>query len=219
MRDSRLLAALLAPLIALLVLSASVAVPILCRPFYYAHIGAMNLPARTGLSQAEIRAAYDQVLDYCTGRTEDFSAGVLPFSASGAEHFADVRGLFLLDLGVLAGSAAALAAVMAVARRRRLRPRRLLGRGPGFWAALGLGAAFLAVGGLAALDFERAFTVFHTLFFPGKDNWMFDWRTDPVILILPQDFFRNCALLVLILLLVWCGALIGADLRRGRKGK
>ena len=77
----------------------------------------------------------------------------------------------------------------------------------------------LTVAALAALDFDRAFVVFHSIFFPGKDNWIFDWQTDPIILFLPQDFFRNCALLILALLLVWCGALIAADLWAGNRGK
>ena len=66
------------------------------------------------------------------------------------------------------------------------------------------------------LDFQRAFVVFHTLFFPGKTNWLFDWRTDPIILFLPEAFFRNCALLILILLVFWCAVLIAADLWAGR---
>ena len=216
MRQSKLLSLFLAVLTALAVLTGAVAVPILCRPFYYAQIGPLGLEGSTGLTGDQIRQAYDQVLDYCTGLSETFSAGVLPFSDSGASHFADVRGLFLLDLGALAGSLIALAAVILLCRRR-VRPQPLLGRGPGFWGACGLGAVFLVIGGLAALDFDRAFTVFHALFFPGKTNWIFDWRTDPVILILPQDFFRNCALLVLALLLLWCAVLIAADLLAARR--
>ena len=211
MRQSKLLSVLLSVLLALAVLAGAVAVPILCRPFYYAQIGPLGLEEYTGLTGDQIRQAYDQVLDYCTGRSEDFSAGVLPFSASGASHFADVRVLFLLDLGVLAGSLIALAAVLLLCRRR-VRPYPFLGRGPGFWGACGLGAVFLLVGGLAALDFNRAFTLFHALFFPGKTNWIFDWRTDPVILILPQEFFCSCALLILAHILLWCAVLIAADL-------
>ena len=33
---------------------------------------------------------------------------------------------------------------------------------------------------------------------------------------MPEEFFRNCALLILILLLLWCGVLIAADLAAGR---
>lgn len=217
MKESKLLSLALAVVLALGVLSGAVAVPILCRTFYYAQIGPLGLEEYTGLNEQVIREAYDDVLDYCTGKTDTFSAGLLPFSESGESHFADVRGLFLLDLRVLAVSLGALVVLLLFARWRRLRPRRFLGRGPGFWGAAGLGGAFLIIGGLAALDFDRAFVVFHTLFFPGKDNWIFDWRTDPVILILPQDFFRNCAILVLLLLLVWCAALIALDFITGRK--
>ena len=217
MKESKLLSLALAVVLALGVLSGAVAVPILCRTFYYAQIGPLGLEEYTGLNEQVIREAYDDVLDYCTGKTDTFSAGLLPFSQSGESHFADVRGLFLLDLRVLAVSLGALVVLLLFARWRRLRPRRFLGRGPGFWGAAGLGGAFLIIGGLAALDFDRAFVIFHTLFFPGKDNWIFDWRTDPVILILPQDFFRNCAILVLLLLLVWCAALIVLDVITGRK--
>lgn len=102
-------------------------------------------------------------------------------------------------------------------RRKGMALCRFGGRGPGFWAACGLGGLFVIVGGLAALDFDRAFTVFHTIFFPGKDNWLFDPATDPVILILPEEFFRSCALLILAGLLLACGVLIAADLRRRRR--
>lgn len=218
MKTSKPLSVLLSILIALVVLTGSVAVPLLCRSFYYAHIGPMRLEDY-GLSRGEIETAYNEMMDFCLGRREDFSAGALAFSPSGADHFADVRGLFVLDLRVLKASLALLLAALVVCKIKQVRPCRFLGRGPGFWAAAGLGAAFLVVGGLAALDFDRAFVIFHAVFFPGKDNWIFDWRIDPIILFLPQDFFRNCALLILGLLLVWCGALIAADLLAGKGRK
>ena len=216
MKTSKPLSITLSVLTALVVLTGAVAVPLLCRSFYYAHIGPMGLEG-WGLTREEIETAYDEMMDFCLGKREDFSAGVLSFSQSGADHFADVRGLFLLDLRVLAGTLILLAAALAVCKVKGVRPHLFLGRGPGFWAAAGLGAVFLTVGGLAALDFDRAFVVFHSVFFPGKDNWIFDWRTDPIILLLPQDFFRNCAILILALLLAWCAALIGADLWLGRR--
>ena len=185
MKSSKLLCILSALATALLVLSASVAAPILCRPFYYAHIAPLEL-TRYGLPAEEIRRAYGEMMDYCLGLRPDFAAGVLPASPEGAAHFADVRALFLLDLGVLVLSALVLAVLFAVGRRKKLIPAAPLGHGPGFWAAAGLAAVFLTVGGLAALDFQRAFVVFHTLFFPGKTNWLFDWRTDPIILFPPE---------------------------------
>lgn len=206
----KLLAVLCAALTALTVLTAAIAVPILCRPFYYAHVDAYQLTSY-GWTRDEIYTAYNEMMDYCTGLRPDFSAGPLAFSTSGASHFQDVRGLFLLDLRVFFLCLPLLAALLVVCRRKKLEFYRFCGRGPGFWAAAGLGGLFALIGLLAALDFDRAFVVFHHLFFPGKENWIFDYRTDPIILLLPQDFFRNCAILILGLLLVWCATLILFD--------
>lgn len=129
MKSSKLLCILSALATALLVLSASVAAPILCRPFYYAHIAPLEL-TRYGLPAEEIRRAYGEMMDYCLGLRPDFAAGVLPASPEGAAHFADVRALFLLDLGVLVLSALVLAVLFAVGRRKKLIPAAPLGTVP-----------------------------------------------------------------------------------------
>ena len=190
---------------------------LLVRGFYTVQIGPLGICEASGLTRRQAAEAYGDVMDYCMGRRPDFAAGVLPFSQEGASHFADVRVLFLLDIRLLAVSLAALLALYLLRRRKGMALCRFGGRGPGFWAACGLGGLFVIVGGLAALDFDRAFAVFHTIFFPGKDNWLFDPMTDPVILILPEEYFRSCALLILAGLLLACGVLIAADLRRRRR--
>lgn len=218
-KSSKPFSILLAIMIALALLTGAVAVPILCRPFYYAHIGPLALDTCTGLTRDEIKTAYGEMLDYCLGGAE-FSTGVLRWSESGKSHFTDVRSLFLMDLRVLACSLGTLGALAYFLWRGRIKPAPLLGRGPAFWAGAGLGGAFLLLGALAALDFERAFVAFHALFFPGKDNWLFDPREDQIIHILPQEFFRNCAILILALLVLGCAVLIVFDfVRRKRAAK
>ena len=216
MKTSKPLCALLAVLTALALLTFAIAAPILCRPFYYAHIGPLGLEERTGLTREQIQTAFDEMLDYCLG-AEEFSTGVLKWSESGKSHFTDVRALFLLDLRVFFISLGLLAGLWLLKRRGRITPAPLLGRGAAFWAGAGLGGVFLVVGVLAALDFDRAFVAFHALFFPGKDNWLFDPRQDQIINILPQVFFRNCAILILAILAAGCAALVAYDLVRGRK--
>ena len=219
MKQSRLLTVFLAVLITLVLLTGSISIPILCRPFYYAHIAPLGLREQTGLTESEIKTAYGEMLDYCLG-AEDFSTGVLRWSETGKSHFTDVRALFGLDLWTLGISAALLCTTIIMTRRTGRRPYPLLGRGPGFWAGIGLGTLFLLLGALAALDFDRAFVLFHALFFPGKDNWLFDPAADEIINILPQSYFMHCAILILILLAISCAALIAADLllTRRRKG-
>lgn len=195
----KLISVICAIAVALALLTGSVAVPTLLRPLYYAHITPLHLPERSGMTEAEIIDAYDEVLDYCTGVTDEFSAGILPFSEEGAAHFADCRQLFLLDYWLFAASAIVLAAVLVYARKHKL--HRFLNRGPAFWGAGGLTAALLIVGTLAATNFDRAFTLFHKLFFPGKDNWVLYANVDPIIRIMPMEYFRNCALVILGLIL------------------
>lgn len=73
----------------------------------------------------------------------------------------------------------------------------------------------LVIGAAAATNFDRAFTVFHSLFFPGKDNWIFDPAQDPIITLMPEEFFRNCAIFILVVLIAACAAIIIADKRKG----
>ena len=179
------------PAAALAVLTGSIAWVVLLRPFYYAQIGPLGVCQASGLTAAQARAAYSDVMDYCLGLAE------------GASHFADVRVLFILDLAVLAVTLLFLLGLWIACRRRTALPR-LAGRTPGFWAACGLGGGILIVAALAATDFSWAFAIFHSVFFPGKENWLFDPATDPVILLLPEEFFRNCAIAIAASLLLLC---------------
>ena len=191
------------PCIALAVFTGSILPVLLVRGFYTVQIGPLGICEASGLTRQQAAEAFGDVMDYCMGRRPDFAAGVLPFSAEGASHFADVRVLFILDLVVLAVTLLFLLGLWITCRRRTALPR-LAGRTPGFWAACGLGGGILIVAALAATDFDRAFTIFHGVFFPGKENWLFDPATDPVILLLPEEFFRNCAIAIAASLLLLC---------------
>ena len=65
--------------VALAILTGSIAAPIIIRPLSYAQIDPLELERSSGLSREEIIEAYDEVLDYCIGASDEFSAGVLPF--------------------------------------------------------------------------------------------------------------------------------------------
>lgn len=190
----RLLSVLFALALVLFVLTVSIGLPIYIRPFYYAHIEPLGLESYTGLTTAQLREAYNGILDYLTLPNRPFSCGVLPFSSEGEAHFADCRVLFDLNRNVLLLSGAVLGVLLLL--RKKYGPYRLGKHGAAWWAGLLALILPLVIGGLAALDFDRAFVIFHKIFFPGKSNWLFDWRTDPIILALPQEFFRNCAILI-----------------------
>lgn len=213
MKMNKLLSVIMSIAVALALLTGSIAAPILIRPFYYAQIQPLELESASGLSRAEIIRAYDEVLDYCIGVSDEFSAGALPFSESGSAHFDDCRVLFLLDLRLLAGSLIVIVLLKLYDKRHKL--PRLGGHGAPFWGAAGMAAALALIGIAAATDLDRAFIVFHSLFFPGKDNWVFNAATDPVILIMPETFFRSCAIFILAVLLIPSAVIIISDKRKG----
>ena len=190
----RVLSVLCAVCVFLFLLTASISLPIYIRPFYYAHIGAYELEQVSGFSEVQIRQAYDEVLDYLTLPGRSFGTGVMPCSHEAEHHFADCRVLFELNVFILAGSGLIL--VLLFALRKKWGPYRLGKHSPAFWAAVLSVTAPIMIGGLAALDFDRAFVIFHSIFFPGKTNWIFDWNADQIIRVLPQEFFRNCAILI-----------------------
>ncbi len=198
MKPSKLLSAFTSLLLALFLLTAAIAVPILCRPFYYAQIGSLKLAEQTGWSQEVIRGAFDEVMDYLV-KDASFGTGALKWSESGRSHFADCKALFRLDFILLGITALLLLLMIALLWRKKLRLYRFLGQGPCFWAFVGMAAVFLLLAAWALVDFTSLFTAFHTVFFPGKTNWVFDWHTDEIILILPEAFWVRAATLVAVL--------------------
>ena len=212
---ARILSAVFALALILFILTVSIGLPIYIRPFYYAHIEPIGLEAYTGLTAEQLREAYDGILDYLTLPNRPFSCGILPFSAEGEAHFADCRVLFDLNRNVLLMSGGILAVLLLL--QKKFGPYRLGKRHAAWWAGLLALIAPLVIGALAALDFDRAFVIFHQIFFPGKNNWLFDWRTDPIILALPQEFFRNCAILIGAGLVIFSLSLLIFTGRRDKK--
>ncbi|MBR0091603.1 MAG: TIGR01906 family membrane protein [Lachnospiraceae bacterium] len=204
---------LLSLVLALFAVSASVAVPTLWRGFYYLHIDALELPAQTGYSEDVIREAFDAMMDY-EWKGADFSTGQLKWSEEGMQHFADVRVLFHLDIWVLVITALLL--LLFFLFRKKIPLHRFRGFPSAFFAGTGMIVFFGIVTALAALDFDRTFTVFHRIFFPGKTNWVFDYRQDEIIRILPQVYFRNCAILAVGLIVLFCAGYILYGMR-GKK--
>ena len=207
MKD-KILTAIYGVAVALLVLSASIGLPIYVRPFYYMQIDALDIEEYSGFDRETIKEAYDEMIDYCTIPWAEFGTGELKHSEEGASHFADCKGLFILDGAVILISAALVIALFIMARRGVFRLVRPFGFNASFFSAVSLLGVFALVAALASIDFRAAFTIFHKLMFPGKDNWIFDPRTDEIILILPIDFFMNCAILIVSSIILLSAALI-----------
>ena len=211
MRD-RVCSILFAIAVFFLIITFSIGIPIYFRPFYYAHIDAMELDAKSRFTKSEIKEAYNDVLDYLTLPGRDFGAGKMKYSEEGMSHFADCKVLFNLNASVLVVSAITVIALLVFHKQGRIKRPTLLYCSAEFWSAAAAVVLPVALGGLASLNFDKAFTVFHKIFFPGKENWIFDPRTDEIIDVLPQQFFMNCAILIGIGVLVISLAIIAKEI-------
>ena len=49
----------------------------------------------------------------------------------------------------------------------------------------------IVVAGLL-IGFDQFFTLFHEALFPGDSSWLFNPATDPVIWVLPEEYFMHC---------------------------
>ena len=194
--QNRFLAILLAVAVFFFIFTASIGLPIYIRPFYYAHIEALDLPGVSGFTADQIKDAYDEVLDYLTLPGREFGTGVMACSESAADHFRDCKVLFDLNAWILLLSATVILVLLLLQRFGTVGNLTIGSRSGAFWGALSAVGFPLVIGALAALDFNRAFVIFHSIFFPGKDNWLFSWYDDQIIRVLPQQFFMNCAILI-----------------------
>ncbi len=109
-------------------------------------------------------------------------------------HMADVRDLFVLCLVVRALAILTCLAIagflLVVAGPRGM----LYYLSSGFIRVSVVMLALVALIALAAvINFTKAFTVFHEIFF-SQGNWMFDPRESRMINMLPEGFFSDCAL-------------------------
>ena len=201
---NRIFTALTGICIAILIITVSIGLPIYVRPFYYSQIDALNIEQYSGADRETIIEAYDELLDYLTIPGNEFKTGKFKYSESGKAHFVDCKVLFDLNLYALITAVLGLAILFILNISGVFELCRPFGKHVAFSSGLFTLTGFAVIGGLAATDFDRAFTIFHQLFFPGKSNWLFSWWEDEIIRILPQDFFMNCAILILVSIITLC---------------
>lgn len=205
--------------IVVLTITVSIGLPIYVRPFYYAHVDGLNMAETWGISREQIIEAYDEVLDFLVFEGREFGAGILPYSAAGKGHFEDCKVLFDLNRNALIISLVVVIALLVLNKIKVIKLAKPFGFSLSFFAGIGTLVLFASLAMIVAQDFSSAFAIFHKIFFPGKDNWLFDPYEDPIILFMPQEFFMNCAILIVASILLISIMLIVIGAARNRKNK
>ncbi|MBQ9743535.1 MAG: TIGR01906 family membrane protein [Clostridia bacterium] len=216
MKD-KILTGVFAVALAVLILTTSIGLPIYFRPFYYMQINPLDIPEHTGMDYESVKESFDAVLNYLTLPGYEFSTGEFPHSQEGADHFKDCKVLFDLNIVCLISSLLVIVALYILKKKKLFTPCRPYKMHISFSVSAYLLGLFAIIGLLVSLDFSKAFEIFHKIFFPGKTNWVFSSRTDPIILALPQAFFRNCAILIVSSILIQTLSMIIVNLVLKRK--
>jgi len=193
----------MAVVIAALVISASVTATLFDRGAYTRLEKNLDLPKAAGLSEDSLLENYNALIDYnSVFFNGPLTFPTLPMSDTGRIHFAQVKTIFsALQIALIVS--AILAAIFCVFLLRRRRYRFLATGGI-------LSLVIPAVVGcvMAAVGWDRFFVLFHQTFF-NNNYWIFDATTDPVILILPDEFFLDCLVRILVGIVVSAVLLIG----------
>ena len=184
-----------AVVLALFLISAAVVLILNFRWLYYLDINLLNIEQDTGMSADLIRANYDAIISY--NQVWFRGSLILPslsMSETGVIHFAEVKAIFD-GLQIMAAITGILSLLLGIWQSRH--------HGRIWMRITGIICLALPVllGAFAAISWETMFEGFHRIFF-RNDYWLFDPATDPVIRILPDTFFLQCACLILLVVLI-----------------
>lgn len=161
------------------------------RPLYYFDMNHLNISQTSGLSNEDIKWNYNTLIDYNSALNhEELSFPTLSMSESGRIHFAEVKDIFVAIQYMFVISAiigTALIILLTIKFKDILYLKLTAIFTVAIPAALGL---------FIASNWDKAFVTFHHIFF-NNDYWMFSPETDPIINILPDEFFLHCAIMIL----------------------
>ena len=168
---------------------------------YHFEINHLSIVEDTHISQDKIKENYHVLIKYLTDEKVDKL--ILPsftMSDQGEIHFVDVKNIFTLIKKVMyiLGGFSFIGILYSISKKQY-----------GFLkhTAIGLVAVPLGILGVAMINFDKAFVVFHKIAFTN-DYWIFDPILDPIITILPQEFFLHSFLLIISFVLIMALILI-----------
>lgn len=172
------------------------------KSFYQREYQKLDTAEQIGMSGADLQAATDALLDYLRGRREDLHVQATiggqqreVFNQREILHMVDVRTLYLWAMRIGNGLLILAAAFYLWAWiGGRDKAAVLGGYLQGNYILLGLIAA---LGIYAALDFNSFWTGFHKIFFTN-DLWLLDPRTDILIQMVPEQFFFDLVMRIVV---------------------
>ncbi len=159
---------------------------------YRLDVHALGILTDVPMTVSRLMHNYHQMISYVLFPwVQHLQMSDFPSSYAGAQHFADVKQLVVVNNLVLLVTTPLSGYFLHQLRRRKLlwqlqRPVTVMALIP-----FGLLVLLLA-------NFQTFFTDFHQVLFRNQD-WLFDPVTDPIINVLPEAFFMHCFILAIVL--------------------
>lgn len=165
------------------------------KQLYYFDIDYLNISDLSGLSKDDIKLNYDYLIDYNLNKNvSEFKLPTLKSSPEGKIHFEEVRNIFQ-NINKLAKvlMIVSLVGIILNAKNKNIKILKTTS------ITLIIMPLLLAIPVL--LNFEKSFIIFHKLLF-RNDYWIFSPDLDPVINMLPEEFFFHAGVMILMLILL-----------------
>lgn len=161
---------------------------------YPMEISYFNLPDKVYLKAETIQYNFNILMNYLTNPfSQKLAMPDFRSSAAGLHHFQEVKYLFHLAQAVFLLTLPALILfIQKVVKKRFLA---LYQRSLFILSVLPF--VMICLAGL--IGFNSFFTLFHQVLFVGDNTWLFDPAKDPVIWILPEEFFMHAFILFALL--------------------
>ena len=170
------------------ILTATVLSPLVYRPL----ISLFHLDQTSGLSSHQVMESYQQIVDYLLFEFgQDLSLKYFSSSVQGLQHFSEVKALLFIVFVVLVITS--FLSIWCVLKLKKKRQQRKMKTYFGIATFFPLAMLFVMV-----VAFDRFFVFFHEILF-NNNYWIFDPLMDPVIQILPQEFFLIIFLLTILI--------------------
>lgn len=192
---------ILAFLMSLFIITSIVKFTVVFKPLYYFDIKHLNIPILSGMSEEEIKLNYDYLIKYNTSyRDYEFNMPTLKSSIQGKIHFEEVRDVFkvLNKINIISGVISVLG-IYIVLKKKEIKIIKYAG------IISMLIPIFLVIP--ITIQFEKSFEIFHRLIF-NNDYWIFDPSKDPVINMLPAEFFLHCGVVILTGILIFSSIIL-----------
>ncbi|WP_270504345.1 TIGR01906 family membrane protein [Paraclostridium sordellii] len=185
----------------LFIITSIVKFTVLFKPLYYFDIKHLNIPILSGMSEEEIKLNYDYLIKYNTSYGDyEFNMPTLKSSIQGKIHFEEVRDVFkvLNKINIISGVISVLG-IYIVLKKKEIKIIKYAG------IISILIPIFLVIP--ITIQFEKSFEIFHRLIF-NNDYWIFDPSKDPVINMLPAEFFLHCGVVILTGILIFSSIIL-----------